>query len=191
MTNQRLPGKWWAAAFLVAVVAGCSEPNLPDPAATQKKVDEEKFRQAKQRYAAFLDQAVRAADVLESQPQAKELEAEIKKLNALLAAANDVYPENVTLEETGNQCKGIIRFFTSSLTTINRHFTGKTDISEPTKQGVYKACASNVKTARQTVDEVRVRLGLAPAPKPDEERQDIVPKRESSRDPVKPEAPSL
>ncbi len=147
---------------LFCFLAGCSAPRTPDPAETQKKVNREKFRKAKLCYAAFLDEAVHAADLLASQPEAGQLEAEIRRLNTLLSEATDVYPENATLDETGRQCKGIIRFFTASLATIKRNFTGKGEVSEKTKRGVYAACASNESVARQSVEVVRAKLGLTP-----------------------------
>ena len=154
--------RWLAVAILAAFVVGCSAPNLPDPAIAQKKAHQEKSRKAKLRYAAFLDEAAKAADLLASQPDASHLEAEINKLNKLLGEATDVYPEDETLDQVGKRCKGLIRFFTTSLTMIKRHFKGQGEVSEKTKIGVYRACVSNEKAARQTIGEVRNQLGLAP-----------------------------
>ena len=161
--NRGIPRRWLAVATLVCFVVGCSAPNLPDPAETQKKVNQEKLRKGKLLYAAFLDEAIRGADILASQPEANQLEAEIKKLNELLAQAADVYPENATLNEAGKRCRGIVRYFTASLTTIKHNFTGKTDVPVKTKEGVYKACASNESAARKSVEIARRDLGLAPS----------------------------
>jgi hypothetical protein len=151
-------------AVLVLFVAGCSAPDRPSDAETQKKQQQAKFRKAKARYAAFLDEAIKGTDLLASRPEPDKLQDQIKRLDQLLDQAADVYPDHPKLAAAERDCKGVIRFFTASLTNIKGRLVGRENVSEETKDGVYGACKTNASAARETAESVRDRLGIASQP---------------------------
>jgi len=145
-------------ATLICCLAGCgSEPSAPAPSGS--KVDQAKLAKAKAAYTAFLDEAVKGADLLASHPDGDKLEEQIKKLQGLLDQASDVYPDHKRMSEVAMDCKGMIRYFSASLSTIKYHAKSKAPISESVKKRIDEVSDKNADAVRKTVDRTRTEMG--------------------------------
>jgi len=148
---------------LAGLLVGCEAPGpAPVSPAEKKKAEQARLNEALKQFRAFVDEAAKGVDLLESHPGRDAIKAEIGKLQASLSRAAEVDPNHekiVPLVEDGRMMMG---YFEACLKTADfqaARIDRKEIDQEKAQKAIDWACGENAPVVRQLIDRMKGRLG--------------------------------
>jgi membrane-bound lytic murein transglycosylase B len=141
------------ALLLFCCLAGCEGPgpSLEEEAA-RKAAAEKKLAEAGKQFAAFIDEAAKGAELLESRPDREAIDAEVKKLQELLDRASSVYPSHDSMSTLADDGRRMMNFFHACL-GMAIHQSKRKDIRpEDAKRFIDETCKGNAGAIRQLIE---------------------------------------
>jgi hypothetical protein len=140
---------------------GCDD--MPPPPGTKptasKAVDETKLAEAKKQYAAFIEEATKGADVLESQPNKDAIEQAVKKVRAALDEASHVYPNHAKMDKLDKTGRRMMPFFEACRTNAAYQSANKNATPEDIQKHIAEACEGNASCIRQLIEMMKEQMG--------------------------------
>lgn len=155
----------WASALLVAFaipLAGCNTrmPVRLDVEGKKRAQAEAKIGrhdQAVESFHAYLDEVLKATELLQTFPSPETMADEVAKLKDLAGKASDLAPGTDFMQDCRNETQNILKFFTVSLANI-RNFESRPDKTDVSREKVKAVLISNAMTARKAVERFREEL---------------------------------
>lgn len=149
--------------IVAGLLAGCEPPGPPPPSpAEKKKAEQSRLAEAQNRFRAFLDEATKGVELLQSHPSRDAIKAEIDKLQAALSRASEVDPDHEKIAPLVQDGRMMIGYFDGCRKTADfqaGRVKGK-EIDEQQAQALIdKACSLNLPVIRQLIDRMKERLG--------------------------------
>ncbi len=153
--------------IIAGLLAGCQPPGPPPPSpAEKKKAEQARLAEAQNRFRAFLDEATKGVELLQSHPSRDAIKAEIDKLQAVLSRASEVDPEHEKIVPLVQDGRDMMQFFNGCLKTANYQTAKLASKDKPkdftpekAQAFIDQACTENVKAIRQLIDQMKERIG--------------------------------
>jgi hypothetical protein len=146
-------------ALILVALAGCDMGPPSAGPARRRDADAEAKRLAEARklYNAFLDEAEKGLQLLETHAKRDALRDEVKRLQEKLSAADDAAPGSDKMGDLVDEGRGLLRFFTACLKVAEFQADRKDISPEKAQSYVDRTCDANAGPIRQGIPQLRAK----------------------------------
>jgi len=145
---------------LLCCLAGCEGPERAIEAEKARRAaSEAQLAEARQQFSAFIEEATKGAELLESHPDRDAIDAEVKNLQGLLDRASAVYPEHDQAATLADDGRRMMKFFNTCVGMAIHQSKQKDRTPEEARKYIDDTCQGNAGAIRQLIDIMKADMG--------------------------------